>query len=105
MAEVVREADVADRIEHALGFLTREWEDLPEVAAAWDTWDEDERLSFVMNWGVRSDRLAQLEGWAAQDRLTPAPRARYDALLTLVERHRDVLAALLKDEPAAGASG
>jgi hypothetical protein len=54
-------------------------------------------LTFIFNWGVPADRLAQLHEWAQQGLLTPAQRARYEELLKLVDTHRPTLERLLAD--------
>jgi hypothetical protein len=38
-------------IDDHLDYLTRTWESLPELAAEWDTWDEESQLTWVVNWG------------------------------------------------------
>jgi hypothetical protein len=96
MAQVVPDAELRARIDRYLAYLFDQWEQLPEMAAEWDEWDHDSRLTFALNWGVPADRLAQLRGWAADGLLTPAQRERYDALLALVEINRETLTYLLE---------
>ena len=97
MAQVAQDPQLRSRIEHYLDYLTNQWEGIPELAAEWEDWDQDSRLTFVLNWGVPADRLHQLQGWAAQGLLTPGQHARYDGLLQLVERNRPTLERLLAD--------
>jgi hypothetical protein len=97
MAQVVQDARLRASIEHYLDYLINQWEGIPELAAEWDEWDEESRLTFIFNWGVPADRLAQLHEWAQQGLLTPAQRARYEQLLKLVDAHRATLERLLAD--------
>ena len=97
MAQVVPDAERGAWIDDYLEYLIREWESIPGLAAEWDEWDDLSQLTFVVNWGVPADRLAQLHQWAEQGLLTPAQRQRYEQLLQLVAQHRPTLEELLKD--------
>lgn len=97
MPEVVRKADVYEWVEDYLTYLFAEFEDLPEVAAEWDEWDDYAQLDFVIEWPIRMDRLHQLRQWSEQELLTPEQRRRYDELLHLVEANRPLLEKLLRD--------
>jgi hypothetical protein len=92
----VPDAQLLARIDRYLDYLFDQWEQLPEMAAEWDEWDHDSRLTFALNWGVPADRLAQLGGWADEGLLTPAQRKRYDKLLQLVAQNRETLTYLLE---------
>lgn len=59
------------RIDGYLTYLWDEWEEVPHLAQEWDEWDELSRLSFVVDWPIREDRLQQLQQWAGQ---TASPR-------------------------------
>ena len=95
MAQVAQRAKLREWIEDYLDYLFREWESIPALAAEWEEWDENSKLTFVIDWGVPEDRLGQLRQWAEKDLLTPAQRARYEELLWLVAQHRPVLERLL----------
>ena len=97
MAQVANAAELRARIDHYLDYLQREWGGVPELAAEWDTWDEDSQLDFVLEWPIREDGLHQLHAWAEQGMLSPGQRTRYDALLSLVAQHRPMLETLLAD--------
>ncbi|MGH2353028.1 MAG: hypothetical protein ACRDJN_15570 [Chloroflexota bacterium] len=97
MAQVATDLELVQRIEKYLEYLASEWQDVPAVAQEWNSWQEHERLDFVIEWPIREDRLHQLHQWAAQDRLTPAQRARYEDLLTLVAANRPTLERLLAE--------
>jgi hypothetical protein len=86
-----------ERIDDYLDYLTHTWESLPELAVEWDTWDEESRLTWVVNWAVPEDRLSQLEQWAVAGLLTPAQRERYDMLRALTARNQTLLDRLLRD--------
>jgi hypothetical protein len=88
MAQVVPDAQLLARIDRYLEYLFDRWEQLPEMAAEWDEWDDLSRLTFAVNWGVPADRLAQLRHWADEGLLTPAQQERYDRLLQLVSQNR-----------------
>jgi hypothetical protein len=96
MAQVVPDAELRARIDRYLAYLVDQWEQLPEMAAEWDEWDDLSRLTFALNWGVPADRLAQLRGWAAQGLLTLEQHERFDALERLVAQNRDTLTHLLE---------
>ena len=93
----LRLPDIPGRIEHALAYLRNEWEDLPDVAAGWDGWDEASRLHFVVDWPIRESHLALLREWDKHGLLTPEQRARYQSLLTLIDALRPTLERLLND--------
>jgi hypothetical protein len=95
MAKLEADARLQEWIDDYLEYLWGQWEQLPEMAAEWDEWDRESRLTFAANWGVPADRLAQLRGWAADGLLTPAQRERYDALERLVARNEATLEHLL----------
>jgi hypothetical protein len=52
----------------SLDNLEGEWEQIPEIAAEWDDWEEHDRLDFVLEWPLREDRLHQLQRWREEDR-------------------------------------
>lgn len=97
MAQVISETNLKVRIEDFLQYLLREWQDLPWVASEWDSWEEHERLNFVLEWPIREDRLQQLRQWERAGMLNLEQRERYERLLDLVEQHRQTLADLLAD--------
>jgi hypothetical protein len=96
MAQLDAKTSIGEWIDDYLEYLWGEWDQLPGMAAEWDEWDKESRLTFAEDWGVPADRLAQLRGWAAEGLLTPAQQQRYDALLALVARNGETLAYLLK---------
>ncbi len=97
MADVGTHIDVHQWVNDYLDYLFMEWEQLPELAAEWDDWDDLSRLPFVLNWGVPADRLAQLHAWAADGLLTPTQRGRYHQLLQLIANNRPTLERLLAE--------
>lgn len=98
MAQVAQSPQLQATINHYLDYLTRSWESVPLDAQEWEEWDGLSQLTFIVNWGVPEDRLHQLRGWAEQGLLTPAQRARYDALLKLVTQYRPLLEQLFADD-------
>lgn len=97
MAQVAQDPQLRHRVEDYLAYLIREWEDLPNVAEEWDSWEDHEQLDFVVEWPICEDRLHQLGRWAEQGLLTTVQRARYDQLSRLVAKHRPMLERLLRD--------
>ena len=97
MAQVAQDPRLRGRIEHYLEYLSSQWEGVPELAAEWDEWDQDSRLTFILNWGVPADRLHCLTQWAAAGLLTPDQSDRYDRLMRLVEQHGPTLRRLLTE--------
>jgi hypothetical protein len=87
MAQLTQDAALAERIDHYLHYLIREWAYIPRLAVEWDEWDEPSKLDFVIEWGIPSDRLAQLRTWANQDLLNSEQRRQYDELEQLVAQH------------------
>jgi hypothetical protein len=96
MASVTQATPVSERIDHALERLRAEWSAIPEVAAEWDTWDEPERLDFVVEWPIQEDTLWRLQDWAAQGLLSDEQRRHYNDLLEQIARHRSTLEKLLE---------
>ena len=87
----------SERIEHELGYARREWGAIPSYVAAWEQWDEDERLDFVIEWPIRESALTLLRGWASQGLLTLDQRREYEDILCTVAKYRPLLAPLLAD--------
>ena len=97
MAQGPRDRQLHEWIDDYLTYLVDVWAGLPGLAGEWDDWDESSRLTFVVDWGVPSDRFHQLQQWAEQGHLSAAQRARYDHLLQLMEEYGPLLARLLAD--------
>jgi hypothetical protein len=98
MAQVAEQAQLRTKVDHYLDYLTAEWVAIPDLAAEWAEWDEDDRLDFVLEWPIREDRLLlQLRQWNATGLLTPQQRQRYAALQRLIRRQRPTLERLLAE--------
>jgi hypothetical protein len=97
MADVRLRTPLREWIDDYLEHLLRIWETLPSITHEWDSWTEDERLDFVIEWPIREDRLQQLQRWAAEGQLSPAQRVRYEELLRLIARQRPTLERLLAE--------
>ncbi len=89
--------DTQTRITRFLEYLIREWQNLPNVAQQWNTWEEDERLDFVLEWPLRTDRLQEIETYDKQGLLTPAQSERYKTLQSLIAAYSPLLKQLLAD--------
>ncbi|MBA2596717.1 MAG: hypothetical protein H0V00_08860 [Chloroflexia bacterium] len=100
MASVAQQIDLAAWIDKSLDYLMSNWDDIPEIAADWDNWDEDDRLDFVLEWPLREDRLHQLQRWQIDGNLSASQLQRFAELEELIERNTPTLGHLLEDESA-----
>jgi len=97
VAEPAPTPDIRERVEESLDYLIREWEGIPQLAAAWPTWDAATRDAFSQEWPSRDERLQELREYARAVVLTPAQREQYERLLHLVALHRPMLELLLAE--------
>jgi hypothetical protein len=97
MAQVAPQTQSEAWVDRSLDYLEQAWEAVPKVAAAWDDWDEEDRLDFVLEWPLREDRLIHLGHLSDEGRLSAPQRQRHAAIQVLVQRHRSMLARLLAD--------
>jgi hypothetical protein len=97
MAQVAAPPDVSAWIEDYLTYLVDVMDELPEIDAEWDTWDDIQQLDFVIEWDIKRDRLFQLEQWDKLGLLTVDQRRRYRRLLDLMNERRPILDRLLAD--------
>jgi hypothetical protein len=97
VASLAQQPALALQIDHVLAVLTRQWLAIPEVVATWATWDELDRLDFVLEWPLREIKLHQLEAWVAEGHLTAAQREQFTELRQLIQRHRPTLERLLAE--------
>jgi len=99
VARLTQRAPVsADIDRYFIDNLFREWGRLPQVEAEWASWEEPDRLVFVLEWPMQEDRLHLVRGWAAQGVLMPEQMARYHELESLIEKHRPILERLLSED-------
>ncbi len=94
MASVAQHLETAAWVDRSLDLLTSEWTAIPEVAAAWTEWNDEDRLDVVLEWPLREDRLRPLREWNAEGRRTEPQRLRFVALLALIGEHQDTLTGL-----------
>lgn len=97
MASLTEQTELAAWIDKSLDYLANEWADIPEVAAGWDTWEEPDRLDFVLEWPLREMRLHELQRWEAEGRLTAAQQQRFKELECVIHRHRPTVDRLLAE--------
>lgn len=98
MAEVVRlHSPRPGEIDDYIEYLLRGWEDVPAIAAEWNDLEELDRLDFVLEWPIKTDRLNMLNEWARAGAMTPAQCVRFEGLLGVVAQHRATLEALLAE--------
>lgn len=82
-------------IDELLDNLTYSWRRIPDVATTFSTWDELERLDFIMEWPIQEDDLERLTEPIAAGQITAEQRRRFDALLCLIEENRPMLDRLM----------
>jgi hypothetical protein len=97
MAIVASPTEVTRWIDNYVSYLTDALNDLIEIEQEWDDWDELSRLTYVVEWPIKQDRLMQLERWASQSLLSEEQSGRYSTLLNLLEQRRPILERLLAD--------
>ena len=82
------------RIDHLLSRSTAEWNELPEVEAEIDSWDQMDQIDFVEEWTLAEERLLQLARFANSETFTEDQQERYDQLLQVVARYRPIIVRL-----------
>jgi hypothetical protein len=97
MAQVAAPPNVAAWIDDCLTYLFNVMDDLPEIDAEWDSWDDIEQLDFVIEWDIKRDRLGQLADWEKQRLLTSAQLQRYRYLLEVMNQRQPILDRLLAE--------
>lgn len=97
MASLAQRSDLAAWIEDSLDYLIGNWAGIPRIAAEWNTWDEPDRLDFVLEWPLREIRLHELQAWEAEGLLSAPQRKRFRELEKLIQRHRPTLDRLLAE--------
>lgn len=83
------------RVDRELDRALREWGRLPEIAATFAEWPEDEALDFVFEWSLEEERLRRLAAHAERDELTSQQMRRYRVLVELVWRNRPIVDRLI----------
>lgn len=83
------------RIDYLLDYLLARWDELPDIANEWDSWDAVAREVFDLEWSLKEERLEELDRLASSLQLTASQTARYSHLKELVARNRPMLSTLL----------
>ena len=91
MATLTQPTEFVAWIDRSLDYSIEEWSEIPEIARKWSSWDERDRLDFVLEWPLSEIRLRELQTWAAQGRLSATQRKRFEELERLILRHRTTL--------------
>ncbi len=97
MASIVQQAALATRIDHALDYLLEEWLAIPEIVSTWESWEEPDRLDFVIEWPIREIRLKLLREWNDEGQLSAQQRQQFEELERLIQRHRAAVDRLLEE--------
>lgn len=98
MARLDPFAITAERIEGTLRYLRREWSSVPEYVKAWEGWSEDEKLSFVLEAGIREDYLAQACEWARRGLLSTDQLKELRKIESIACANRSLLEPLLAED-------
>ena len=91
MAQMTPEHATAERIDFALDYVLRAWQDVPDLVAEWPTLDPIERTVIELEWAIPDSHLAELRAWAERGVLTPEQQARYEDVLAAVSCYRPAL--------------
>lgn len=95
MAQVAEDKRAGPDIDYHLDYQFNAWRSVAEYAEWWPALDAVDKEVVQLEWeGITESRLRLVEQWAADDRLTPTQRSRYDHLRRLIEEHRPILARL-----------
>jgi hypothetical protein len=83
-----------EQFDHELAAAITDWASLPELAAAWEDWDDDSRLGLLLDWPVIEERTARV--LALEATLTPGDdrATQLRRLRDLVDQNRPTLARL-----------
>jgi hypothetical protein len=97
MASLAQQSPLTSRIDHVLEVLTRQWLAIPEVVSTWESWDELDRLDFVLEWPLREIHLGQLRQWCNEGQLSAEQHRRLADLERLIQQHRAAVDRLLAE--------
>ena len=97
MASLVQQSATSSRIDHVLAVLTRQWNAIPEVVCTWESWDELDRLDFVLEWPIREMQLKQIRQWQGEGQLSADQMKRFGDLERLIAQHRAAVDRLLAE--------
>ncbi len=81
----------AASIDGQLSIAEARWPSLPEVEREIDSWDPEDAVTFVFEWGVEDHRLSMLEEDARSGLMTPEQLARYERLKRVVAQNRPII--------------
>jgi hypothetical protein len=93
MAQVARTTNID--IDWLLDYLTREWSNVRDVAAAWSTWDQESRIDYLNEWPITESYEEVLRAALSQTRLTADQAGRYRHLLELINESRPTIEDML----------
>jgi hypothetical protein len=71
------------------------WEELPDVAGEFDSWDVGEAQTYIEEWRHFENERLELEQVAGKGMLTAEQEAQLQELRQLVEQHKPLLDRLL----------
>ena len=98
MARVETSPLTQELIKHRLAWLRKEWEAVPGYAQQWLAWDEETKLDFVLEAGIREDYLAGARDWARRGILKPAQLAELREIEAIASANRPLLEPLLAED-------
>lgn len=89
------------RADAYLAYVRDAVESVGELLDVWDTMDDIEQETHLLDWSVPRDRMFQLRAWARQGWLTEEQRQQLASLEALVAEKRAMLEPLFSlDSPA-----
>jgi hypothetical protein len=93
-------ADDPERIDRAFRSIAAVLDDLPAIAAEWETLSTDERLAWSLDWGNEIVKLRQMAEDAGAARLDASRYAEYRRLAERVTALSSIIERLKLRQPA-----
>ena len=87
-----------EQADWALGYLEREWASVPRYLAEFDAWPEEDQLSFIHEWDIRTSWLHEAREWQRGGKLSVDQARRLTGVESLVARYHNPME-LLRDGP------
>lgn len=78
-------------IDQWLEYNLQAWKALPAIEAEIDTWDIDDQVDYVIEWGLREEEFSRLKEYATSGVMTEKQRKLYEQLEKVVSENRPIL--------------
>lgn len=92
--------DTRQRIDWLLRYLAAEWAAVDEAVDEWNTWSDNDRLDFRLEWPIKESYLRVLREHAERQELSAEQCTDYATLQNLIDRQRPAVQSLLRDDDA-----